>query len=129
MTGKIQSMTHADFERLVAEALDGLPAFIQEKMANVEVLIEPWPTQQALIRAGVPRGHTLLGLYHGIPLTERTHNYAMVPPDTITLYQHPIERAAGAAEKVPELVRHTVIHEVAHHFGISDDRLRELGAY
>jgi predicted Zn-dependent protease with MMP-like domain len=122
-------MTLLDFEKLVAEALDGLPAFIQEKMTNVEVLIEPWPTQQALIRAGVPRGHTLLGLYHGIPLTERTHNYAMVPPDTITLYQHPIERAAGPAENIPELVRHTVIHEVAHHFGISDDRLRELGAY
>jgi predicted Zn-dependent protease with MMP-like domain len=125
----MQFMTLTDFERIVAEALDSLPAFIQEKMTNVEVLIEPWPSQQALVRAGVPRGHTLLGLYHGIPLTERTHYYAMVPPDTITLYQHPIERAAGSAENVPERVRHTVIHEVAHHFGISDDRLRELGAY
>lgn len=122
-------MTRTEFEKLVAEALDGLPDFIQEKMTNVEVLIEPLPTQQALIRAGVLRGHTLLGLYHGIPLTERTHFYAMVPPDTITLYQNPIERAAGTPENVPDLVRHTVIHEVAHHFGISDDRLKELGAY
>lgn len=122
-------MTRTEFEKLVAEALDNLPAFIQEKMTNIEVLIEPWPTSQSLIRAGVPEGHTLLGLYHGVPLTERTHNYAIVPPDTITLYQRPIEQAAGSAESVPELVRHTVIHEVAHHFGISDDRLRELGAY
>jgi len=122
-------MKHTDFERVVAEALDGLPDFIQEKMTNVEVLIEPWPSQQALARAGVPRGHTLLGLYHGVPLTERTHNYAMVAPDTITLYQRPIEQAAGDPEKVPQQVRHIVIHEVAHHFGISDDRLRELGAY
>jgi predicted Zn-dependent protease with MMP-like domain len=122
-------MNHSEFETVVAEALDGLPDFIQEKMTNVEVLIEPWPSQQALARAGVPRGHTLLGLYYGIPLTERTHNYAIVPPDTITLYQHPIEQAAGDPENVPHQVRHVVIHEVAHHFGISDDRLRELGAY
>ena len=122
-------MNHREFEIVVAEALDGLPDFIQEKMTNVEVLIEPWPSQQALARAGVPRGHTLLGLYYGIPLTERTHNYAIVAPDTITLYQHPIEQAAGDPENVPHQVRHVVIHEVAHHFGISDDRLRELGAY
>jgi len=125
----MKGMTHAEFEKLVAETLDGLPTFVQEKMTNIEVLIEPWPSRQALSRAGVPRGHTLLGLYHGIPLTERTHNYALVPPDTITLYQHPLEQAAGDPEKLPQVVRHTVIHEVAHHFGISDDRLRELGAY
>jgi predicted Zn-dependent protease with MMP-like domain len=70
-----------------------------------------------------------MGLYSGVPLTERTHYYALVPPDTITLYQAPIERAAGELEKIDGLVRHTVIHEFAHHFGISDDRLRELGAY
>lgn len=129
MTGKISTMKRTDFERLVAEALDNLPPFIQEKMVNVEVLIEPWPSRQDLIQAGVPPGSTLLGLYHGIPLTERTHNYALVPPDTITLYQVPLERAAGIPENVPQIVRHTVIHEIAHHFGISDDRLRELGAY
>lgn len=125
----MESVTHTEFELLVAKTLDELPPFIQEKMTNVEVLIEPWPTRGALFRAGVPPGRTLLGLYHGIPLTERTHNYAMVPPDTITLYQQPIEQAAESPDKVPGLVRHTIIHEVAHHFGISDDRLRELGAY
>jgi len=122
-------MERSEFEGLVATALDSLPDFIQEKMTNVEVLIEPQPSQQALARAGVPRGHTLLGLYSGVPLTSRTHNYAMVPPDTITLYQYPIERSAGTQEKIPDVIRHTVMHEVAHHFGISDDRLRELGAY
>jgi predicted Zn-dependent protease with MMP-like domain len=122
-------MERSEFEVQVAAALDSLPDFIREKMTNVEVLIEPQPSQQALARAGVPRGHTLLGLYYGVPLTERTHNYAMVPPDTITLYQYPIERSAGAKERIPEVIRHTIMHEVAHHFGISDDRLRELGAY
>lgn len=122
-------IARAEFEGLVAQALDGLPPYFQEKMNNIEVLIQPWPSPAELRRAGVPPGHTLLGLYTGIPLTERTHNYALVPPDTITLYQGPIERAAGTPDRVPEVVQHTVIHEVAHHFGISDDRLRELGAY
>jgi predicted Zn-dependent protease with MMP-like domain len=122
-------LSSSEFESLAAEALDDLPPFFQEQMENVEVLIKAWPTRRELDDAGVEPGYTLLGLYHGIPLTERTHNYGLVSPDTITLYQGPIEREAGAPEDVPEVVKHTVIHEFAHHFGISDDRLRELGAY
>ncbi|MGD8804439.1 MAG: metallopeptidase family protein [Chloroflexota bacterium] len=122
-------LTSREFEQLTAEALDDLPPFFQERMENVEVLIKAWPSQRELADADVAPGYTLLGLYHGIPLTERTHNYALVPPDTITLYQGPIEQEAGRPEHVPEVVRHTVIHEIAHYFGISDDRLRELGAY
>jgi predicted Zn-dependent protease with MMP-like domain len=109
--------------------LDDLPPYFQEKISNVEVLIKSWPSKIELREAGVPPGHTLLGLYDGVPLTERTQNYALVPPDTITLYQGPIEQAADDIAEIPEIVRHTVIHEFAHHFGISDDRLRELGAY
>ena len=122
-------LTLAEFEELVARALDELPEFFQQKMSNVEVLVQQWPSRRELRETGVPPGHTLLGLYRGIPITERTHNYALVSPDTITLYQRPIEQAAGSQNKVMEVVRHTVIHEMAHHFGISDDRLRELGAY
>lgn len=122
-------LTYEQFERLVAEALDELPPFFQEKMNNVEVLIKAWPSRRHLAEAGVPQGRILLGLYQGIPLTERTHNYGLVPPDTITLFQGPIERSAANLDEIPEIVRHTVIHEFAHHFGISDDRLRELGAY
>jgi predicted Zn-dependent protease with MMP-like domain len=118
-----------DFEKLVVEALDELPTSFHEKMSNIEVLIQPWPSRNELRTAGVAPGHTLLGLYHGIPLTERTQNYGLVAPDTITLYQGPIEQAAGKPEKVAGIVKRTVIHEVAHHFGISDDRLRELGVY
>ncbi len=122
-------MPRDEFERLVAEVLDQLPPYFQEKMSNIEVLIKPWPGSQELQSAGVGPDSTLLGLYHGIPLTARTHNYALVPPDTITLYQRPIERSAGNQERIPGLIRNTVIHEIAHHFGISDNRLRELGAY
>ena len=122
-------LTSSEFEQLAAVALDELPEFFQEQMVNVEVLVKQWPTRRELADAGVGPGYTLLGLYSGVPLTDRTHNYGLVPPDTITLYQGPIEREAGSPEHVGEVVRHTVIHEFAHHFGISDDRLRELGAY
>jgi predicted Zn-dependent protease with MMP-like domain len=118
------------FEQLVAEALDDLPPFFQEKMDNIEVLVQARPTRHDRFTAGVGSGQLLLGLYHGIPLTERTGAYNLVLPDTITLYQIPIERVAGTdPEAIRAQVRHTVIHEIAHHFGISDDRLRELGAY
>lgn len=120
----------AQFEQLVAEALDELPPYFQQKMNNVEVLVQRWPTATDLKRAGLPPGHTLLGLYEGVPLTRRTQGYNLVTPDTITLYQGPIEAKSGdELEEIRQAVRHTVIHELAHHFGISDERLRELGAY
>lgn len=123
-------LSHAQFEQLVVEALDNLPPFFQRHMNNVEVLIKRWPSRYDLESADVPSGYTLLGLYHGIPLTERTGGYNLVTPDTITLFQGPIEEAAGADfDAIRAEVRHTVIHEIAHHFGISDDRLHELGAY
>lgn len=118
------------FEALVAEALDDLPPFFQARLDNIEVLVQPWPRRDDLTSAGLRPGYTLLGLYHGVPLTERTGGYNLVTPDTITLFQGPIEREAGGdPERIREQVRHTVIHEIAHFFGISDDRLRELGAY
>jgi predicted Zn-dependent protease with MMP-like domain len=107
------------FEELVADALDSLPQWVIDRLENVEVIVEDRP----------PRDQPgLLGLYHGIPLTERRH-YAGVLPDTITLYQRSIERVAHDEEHLKRVVAHTVEHEVAHHFGISDDRLRELDAY
>lgn len=118
------------FEELVAEAMDSLPPFFQEKMSNVALLIERWPTPAALEETGVPPGHTLLGLYSGIPLTQRSQGYNLVAPDTITLFQGPIEAEAGRKiDDIRQVVRHTLVHELAHHFGISDERLRELGAY
>jgi len=109
------------FESLAAQALDGLPAWVLDAMKNVEVLIEPFP----------PPGQLgLLGLYHGVPLTKRGSGYSFVPPDTITLYRSTIERVAGNdPERLRRVVAHTVAHEVAHHFGISDERLIEIDAY
>ncbi len=113
------------FERLVEEALDSLPEEIAARMENVEVVLEDEPPLEELAR--LPRGVTLFGLYHGIPLTRRGNNYAGVLPDRISIYQGPIERRAGSAEAIRVQVRKTVIHEIAHHFGIDDHLLRELG--
>ena len=104
------------FEEMVATALDGLPPEFKERMKNIAVLVEHGPG---------PRG--LLGLYQGIPLTERTTNYAGVMPDRITIYQQAICAICSTEDQVVEQVRRTVIHEVGHYFGISDERLRELG--
>ena len=124
-------MDEQTFAGLVADALDSLPRMFIERLENVEVLIEDWPRPQDLEEVGMEsRDRTsLLGLYHGVPLTRRTTFYSALP-DTITIYQKPIERVAGQdAESIREQVRHTVIHEIAHYYGISDDRLDELGAY
>ncbi len=117
------------FERLAAEALDDLPEEIARHMDNVEVVIEWWPHPALLQSMGLGPGHLLLGVYQGIPLTQRTRSYGLVLPDKITIFRGPIEMIHHGAAQIRAAVRHTVIHEIAHHFGISDDRLREIGAY
>ena len=114
------------FEELVRQALDGLPEDIAQRMSNVDVEVQDWATPAQLVSARVPAGATLLGLYQGIPLTRRTSGYNLVPPDRITIFQGPLERAARSDDDLIEHVRDVVVHEVAHHFGISDARLREI---
>jgi len=104
------------FEDLVADALDAIPAEFQARLSNLGVVIED----------GVGTGDTL-GLYHGIPQTERGGDYTGVLPDVITIYRRPIEARCGSEQELAREVRITVWHEIAHHFGIDDDRLRELG--
>ena len=104
------------FEAMVSEALDGLPVELGELMSNVAVTVDH------------DRGPTgLLGLYQGIPLTRRTRSYAGVLPDRITIYRRAICAICRSDQEVVEQVRRTVVHEVGHHFGIGDARLRELG--
>lgn len=122
-------LTPEEFEALVAEALDSLPEEIARYMDNVEVVVAWRPTSMQLHRAKVRPNALLLGLYEGVPLTKRGAFYGFVPPDKITIFQEPLQRIARNTEDLKAKVRHTVIHEIAHHFGISDERLRELGAY
>jgi predicted Zn-dependent protease with MMP-like domain len=106
------------FQDLVAAALDGLPAWVLRRLDNVDVLVEDDPP---------PDRPNLLGLYEGIPLTNRNSGYFGVLPDRITLFRSTIETLAGDDEELKSVIRDTVVHEVAHFFGISDERLRELG--
>jgi predicted Zn-dependent protease with MMP-like domain len=112
------------FQELVADALDSIPEGLGRLMENVGVFVEDWPTRGQL--AG--RRGTLLGLYEGIDLTRRSPlSYAGVMPDRITIFRGPISSIARSEDELVKLVSDTVIHEVAHHFGISDARLEELG--
>ncbi len=108
------------FELLVEQAIDSLPGDLRDFMSNVGVVVEEEP----------PDGLPLLGLYQGVPLTRRSSGYAGVPPDKITIYRGPLERLYGYdPDLLQRQVRHVVLHEVAHHFGISDERLIEIDRY
>lgn len=117
-------MTQEKFKKLVGEALDDLPYEFAKYLDNVEVTVSDWPTPKEQILVG----HGLLfGLYRGIPKTRRGLSYSMVLPDKITIFKGPIELVHKSPEAIKLQVRKTVIHEIAHHFGISDERLREIG--
>ncbi|MEP6665503.1 MAG: metallopeptidase family protein [Nocardioidaceae bacterium] len=107
----------ADFADLVSDALDGLPAEFSALMDNVAIFVEDDP----------PPGEHLLGLYEGIPLTERDSSYFMTMPDRITIYRRPTLAMCDDEDEVRRQVQITVVHEIAHHFGIDDDRLHDLG--
>jgi predicted Zn-dependent protease with MMP-like domain len=119
--GAVERDEQADrFERTVERALDSLPPELADKLSNVAVTVEAEP----------PPGERLLGLYQGIPLTRRGTGYGGVLPDKITIYRRPLERLYGADPARLEFeVRRVVLHEIAHHFGISDARLVELDRY
>jgi predicted Zn-dependent protease with MMP-like domain len=107
-----------EFEGLVAEALDGIPDELSSLMDNVVVLVEAEPTSD---------DPHLLGLYVGVPLTERDSGYTFMPPDRIFVYRGPLLRMCTSPEQLVEEVRITVVHEIAHHFGIDDGALHDLG--
>ena len=119
-------MDRARFERLVAEAVDKLPDEFHEKLENIDVVVERQPTFRQLAEAGLKSGETLLGLYEGIPQTERGRHYGLVVPDKITIFQRPIEAQCSNDVEIRSQIRETVLHEIAHHFGIDDNRLRRL---
>jgi len=120
-------MDRERFEGLVARAVDRLPDEILARMENIDVVVEELPTSGQLAELGLKRGETLLGLYQGVPLTRRSRHYGMVVPDKITIFQRPIEARCRYDNDIIAEIRRVVQHEIAHHFGISDARLRQLG--
>jgi predicted Zn-dependent protease with MMP-like domain len=124
-------MDNQQFSQLVKETLENLPEFFKKRLENVDVVVEE--TSNPVIKKnpnlGLKKG-LILGLYQGIPQNRRTQAYQGVLPDKITLYKRHIERIAGGkVTKIKEVIKYTIQHEIAHHFGISDKRMKDLGVY
>lgn len=117
----------SDFARLVGEAMSEIPEPFRSKLENVAVVIEAKPSPRQLAELGMADTETLLGLYEGIPLTQRGEWYNLVPPDKITLFRQPILALCRTEDEVRAQVKTTVLHEVAHFYGIDDDELDRMG--
>ena len=118
-----------DFEQLVSDAVHALPDEFRERIANVEFAVEEWAQPEDFGRMNLPRNATLLGVYRGVPLTARGRGYNMALPDRIVIFRGPLQQTARDAADLADRVGRVVRHEIAHYFGISDDRLHEIGAY
>jgi predicted Zn-dependent protease with MMP-like domain len=117
-------MDSAEFDRLVADAYARIPGRFRRRLKNLAVVVEPEPTLAQLARSGVVRRGTLLGLYEGRPLTERSVFEPFSMPDRITIFQGPHERLARSREHLKQLIEDTIWHEVAHYFGMNEAQVR-----
>ena len=119
-------MEKETFEKLVQEGIELIPKKFMAKLENVAIVVEDEPTSEQTEKLKLGRGYLLFGLYEGVPQTKRGPHYGMTLPDKITIFQKQIEQAAGSDETVREIVKNTVWHEIAHHFGTSEQRLKEI---
>jgi predicted Zn-dependent protease with MMP-like domain len=115
------------FETLVAEALRGVPLELAKALDNIEVVVDDWPTDEQLADVELEPDELLFGLYQGTPLPQRSPMLPYTLPDVITIFQGPLEEACETEDAIREEVRLTVIHEVAHYFGMDEDKIAELG--
>lgn len=119
-------MTRGEFEKIVAQGIDAIPEKFLKKLSNVAVVIEDEPAPDQKKKLKIRQGWMLFGLYEGVSQLERGSNYTAVLPDKITIFQKPIELAAGSNnEAIKEIVKNTVWHEIAHHFGMDEKEVRE----
>jgi predicted Zn-dependent protease with MMP-like domain len=116
------------FRKLVDEALDSIPVEFRDAMQNIAIVIEPEPTLAQLDDVGIEPPDTLLGLYEGTPLTERQWAHGNVLPDKITLFQHPIEDESDDEDDMVVAIGETLIHEIGHYFGLSEEEIEEIEA-
>ena len=121
-------MERERFQELVLEALESLPREFQERLENIVIVIEDWPSPAQLAGLGIRRRRDLLGLYQGVPLTKRSIWQPTELPNKITIFQKPIEMRCSSEKEIVPKIQETVRHEIAHYFGISDKRLREIRA-
>jgi len=121
----MQRVNREKFEKLVNEAIKAIPEKFLERLDNVDVCIENEPSSFQLQKLRMRKGSLLFGLYEGFPQTKRG-NYAQVLPDKITIFKKSIEQVAKSEEKIKEIVKNTVWHEIAHHFGLSEEEVRRV---
>jgi len=119
-------MREEDFEKLIDQALKELPEKIFREMENVAITVEKRPSSEQLRETGIRSGGLLLGLYQGIPKTKWGRGFGGNLPDKITIFQEPIEILAGSEDRVLEILKNTIFHEIAHHFGFDEKSIREL---
>ncbi len=122
-------MDSENFEKLAQEALDELPQEFIKRLENIDVTVEDEPNSEMIKDLKLSDRHRLLGIYRGVPRTKRSSHYSMVLPDKITIFRKNIELGCKTTEQVKERIKETIIHEFAHYFGISDERLRQSGVY
>jgi predicted Zn-dependent protease with MMP-like domain len=119
-------MDRERFERLVTKAVEDLPEEFIARLDNVDIVVQDSPTMTQLRSSRIGHGYSLLGLYEGVPQTQRGRHYGLVPPDKITIFQKPIEARCRDDSEITAEIQSVVRHEIAHHFGISDARLRQI---
>ena len=119
-------MDREEFELLVVKAVDSLPDELRTRLENVAIVVDDWPTQYQMMKAGLKRGQILLGLYEGVPLTKRGVHYGMIQPDKITIFQKPIEAKCKNGDSIVQEIQQVVWHEIAHYFGIGEARIRQI---
>ena len=129
MSEPVFAVSRELFEEFVAEAAESIPDEFRDLIDNLDLVVEEWPDRETMRAARIRHPSQLLGFYHGVPLTQRTHDYYLVLPDKISIYRRPILLQCSSVAEVRDMVHHVVRHEIAHHFGISDERLWEIGAY
>jgi len=121
----MNKMTREEFEKLVNEGISSIPEKFLKRLENIDIVIEERPTNDQLKKVNIQNPFCLFGLYEGIPKTKRGSSYGMVLPDKITIFKDAIERSARNEEEIKEIVKNTVWHEIAHHFGMNEKEVRE----
>ena len=119
-------MTRKQFENVVERALVGLPRVFRDKLRNIAVVVEDWADDETLEEMEIEPPDTLYGLYRGVDLTQRDSSYGNVLPDTVTIYQGPIEEDCEDEEEMMEVIRDTVVHEIGHYFGLDDETMHRI---
>ena len=119
-------MTRGQFEAVVERALRGLPRAFRDKLVNIAVVVEDWADDETLEEMGIEPPDTLYGLYRGVDLTHRDSSYGNVLPDTVTIYQGPIEEDCADEAEMEEVIRDTVVHEIGHYFGLDDETMHRI---